>query len=253
MLQKTKYLPEEDIFAIVENLSSAVGDELSAGLRNLGIDEQFSDSKKFLKWDLFNASCVDKFKSGNLVARYARRGGWIMAPLVDFRTGFIFSVIRGDRLSQLCREKAKRNNLHYTDALVKSFNFDVLCANQMSFVNQNQFEEEQIAGIVNGILKDMQIEKEMINRYAVILFEEFNHELTSIKCCIINSELSIVEEEDWSHFISHREPLVTEQISHNDNSSLKQSLSLSEKAEKKIRQLKNVVEKDKEEEKENNL
>jgi hypothetical protein len=250
---KTNFLPEEDIIALIENLAGAVGDELTAGLRKLGIDEHYSDSKKFLKWDLFNLSCVTKFNKGNMVARYARRGGWIMVPLVDFRTGFIFSVMREDRFKQLSRDKTKRDKLHYIDAFVHSFNFDIASAHQMNFINPNQFEEEQVANIVNCILKDMQIEKDMINRYAVILFEEFNHEITSIKCCIINSELNIVEEEDWSHYISHREPLVTEQISQNENPSLKQSLSLSEKAEKKIRQRKNVVEKDKEEEKRNNL
>ena len=243
-----KFFPENDIIRFVDKLSSSLGDELSVGLKELEIEEKNSVSKGYLKWDLFNKNCIRTFSYGDLVARYARRGPWHMVPLVDFRIGYIFTVMRMERFKQLSKSKSKRKKAHYVDAFVESFNFDVRGASQLSIFLEKQFGEDEIAKIVDGILNDMQIDKSIIQKYAVILFDEFNHELISLKCCIINSELEIVDEEDWSSYIKHKEPLVTEVFDKEDNSQYQQSVQLSAKAKNRAKQRKTVDEKKKQEE-----
>lgn len=243
-MEKTyKFISESNIIEVVDKLSSSLGDELEIGLKKMGIDERHSVGKHYLKWDLFNKNCINSFKEGTLIARYAKRGPWNMVPLVDFSSHFIFSVMREERFIELCRGKGKRKRLHYMEAFAQSFNFALGEASQMSVFLEDQDRKEEVAQIVDGILKDMQVEKYAIENYAVILFNEYNHELVSIKCCVINSDLQIVDQEDWSSYIKHRQSIVPEVVEGDNDLQYNQSVSLNAKARERAKQRTNVEEK----------
>lgn len=72
-MEKTyKFISESNIIEVVDKLSSSLGDELEIGLKKMEIDERHSVSKHYLKWDLFNKNCINSFKEGTLIARYAK-------------------------------------------------------------------------------------------------------------------------------------------------------------------------------------
>ena len=59
----------------------------------------------------------------------------------------------------------------------------------------------------------MRMGKGIVNKCAVILYDEYNRDLTSVACCLIDSELNIVEEERWSRLINSSMSVVVETIS----------------------------------------
>lgn len=248
MEERYRFISKENINDLIEKLASSLGDEVELGLKSMEIEEKHSVSRNYLKWDLFNKNCIKAFSEGTLIARYARRGPWHMVPLVDFSSNFIFSVMREARFKELSRGKSRRKKAHYMEAFAQSFNFDLGESSQMSIFLEKQFGEEEVAKIVNDILNDMNVEREAIQNYAVILFNEFNHELISIKCCVINSELEIIEEEDWSSYIKHRESVIPEVVEAEESSQYKQSVSLKPKARERAKQKQAVDKKRKKQE-----
>ena len=68
-----------------------------------------------------------------------------------------------------------------------------------------------------------------------ILFEEYHSELTAVRCCVLDSSLQVVEEEDWSVYITHRESVVVDTVNESSESNVS-SIKLKDKAKKKARQ-----------------
>ena len=200
---------------VVKGLSSAVGDDLLESIRKADLSERYSNSKKFLKWDLINRNFIKAFHNSNIVAEYANRGPWFMVPLVDKRNGVVYSVLREDRFRELRSKKDRRKKPHYIDAFIQMFNFDITKYRQVSFFNDD-FPDEEVCNIVQSVLESLNVVRGIINRHAIILFEEYNHELVNVRCCIVDTNLSIVFEESWNQYIKHEQSTITEQVVENE-------------------------------------
>lgn len=75
----------------------------------------------------------------------------------------------------------------------------------------------------------------MVKRHALILFKSYNNELSSLRCCVVDSNLNIVDKADWSNYIRTNEGVVTERVAekasaYNNPSS---GLKLTQKAKNK--------------------
>ena len=228
-------LPNQNKREIVGCLYEAIGDDLKGCLRREKIEVEKSDAAKLLKWDFINRNFINRFLSGRMTAKYARRGGWYMVPLYDEETKTLFTVMREDRFYQLQRQQSNRRAIHYMDALTSSFNFDLNTNGQLSLFNEPQFADDEIQKVVEGILKEFGIKGNVIKRYATILFEEYNLELVSVRCCILDSSLQIVEQENWSEYINNSESVIVDEIRSTEQSERPQ-IKLKAKAKAKIGQ-----------------
>lgn len=228
-------ISEFDKEQIVKCISEATGDDIRACLRREGINEKKSVGRKLMKWDFINRNFIMNFSVGDVTAEYAKRGAWYLVPLYDRKNNTLLTVMREDRLSALQKKQEKRRKAHYMDALVKSFNFDVQCSRQMSLFDAEQFDKDEISTIVSEILRDFKIEKNMVKRYATVLFEEYNSEVTGVRYCILDSSLQIVFEEDWSYLLDHSESVVVETVSNKETNKMT-NLTLKRKAKDRIGQ-----------------
>ena len=97
---------------------------------------------------------------------------------------------------------------------------------------------DQVNEIVNKIINDLAIPENIVKNHAIILFKSNSYELESIRCCIVNSNLSIVQEDDWSNYIELNESTIMDKVempaSKNENPS--NGLKFRQKAKEKIGQ-----------------
>ncbi|MDE6685883.1 MAG: hypothetical protein K2K17_01040 [Lachnospiraceae bacterium] len=200
---------------VVKGLSGAVGDDLLESIRKADLSERFSNGKKMLKWDLINRNFIKAFRNSDIVAKYANRGPWFMVPLVDKRNGVVYSVLREDRFSELHSKRDRRKKAHYIDAFLQMFNFNITEYRQVSFFNDD-FPDEEVCNIVQSVLESLNVARGIIKRHAIILFEEYNHELVNVRCCIVDTNLNIVFEESWNQYIKHEQSTITEQLAENE-------------------------------------
>ena len=242
MKEKTYSLNDKNRMGIIRCLSEAVGDDVKGCLRRENISDKYSNGKKFMKWDFINRNLIMNFSAGNLTAEYARRGAWYMVPIYDKETGTIYTVMREDRFREIQRKRTKRKKAHYIDALVQSFNFDLKATvvGQLSLFEEQSFERDEIKSIIEDIIKGFDVDKTIIKRYKTILFEEYHSELTAIRCCVLDTSLQVVEEEDWSAYITHRESVVIDTVSVSNGSNMA-NIKLKDKARKKAEQRKLVT------------
>lgn len=215
MEDKAFILEDKKIKSIIKCLSDAIGDDVKGCLRR-----------------------------ENLTAEYAKRGAWNMVPLYDRDTGTIYTVMREERFKEIQRKHSIRKKAHYIDALVQSFNFDLNTEYQMSLFEEQNFSEEEIKHIVDDIIRGFAIGESTVKRYRTILFEEYNSELTAVRCCILDSSLQIVEEADWSKYIIHKESVVVDNVV-DANESHTANIKLKDKAHKKAGRRKLVALKEK--------
>ena len=244
MKEKTYSLTDKIIISIIRCLSEAIGDDVKGCLRRENINDKYSNGAKLMKWDFINRNLIMNFSAGNLTAEYARRGAWHMVPMYDKETGTIYTVMREDRFREIQRSQTKRKKAHYIDALVQSFNFDLKTMRQYSLFEEQAFGEEEVKCIVEDIIKDFGIDKTIIKRYKTILFEEYHSELTSVRCCVLDSSLQVIEEEDWSTYITHRESVVVDTVTDSNELNVS-SVKLKDKARKKAEQRELVALKEK--------
>ena len=231
-------------YSIVKCISDAIGDDVKACLKKEHIDDRKSNAKKFIKWDFINRNFTKNFLSTELTSEYAKRGAWYFVPLFNKETGTLFSIMREDRFNELQKKHFKRIKAHYLDAFVQSFNFDLDQNKQMSLFGTDKFDEKEVKVIVEGILKDFQMDNSVVHRYATILFEEYNSELISIRCCVLDSSLQIVEEESWNEFICYNESVVVDTVEEDSKQKEMPNIKLKDAAIKRIRQNNMVIKED---------
>ena len=231
-------------YSVVKCLSDAIGDDVKACFQREHIDDRTSNAKKFLKWDLINRNFTTNFSSAELTAEYAKRGAWHFVPLFNKETGTLFSVMRENRFNELQKKYVTRTKEHNIDALVQSFNIDLDQNKQLNLFGTEKFDEKDVKVIVEEILKDFQIDNSVIHRYATILFDEYNSELISLRCCILDSSLQIVEEESWNEFIRHNESVVVDIVENSSEQRQMPKMKLKDKARKRMKQKDAVTIKD---------
>lgn len=230
-------LKDTEKYLIIKCLSEAIGDDVKACLQREHIDDKESNGKKFLKWDLINRNFIMNFSDTKLTAKYAKRGSWNFVPLFNKDTGTLFSVMREDRFKELQRNHKKKQNIHYIDALVKSFNIDLVQNKQLSLFDvEEDPDKNEVKKIIEDILKNFHMNNMVVRRYATILFEEYNFELISVRCCILDSSLQIIDEDDWSKFISYKESIIVDMVENGSEEKQMPKIKLKDKARKRIGQ-----------------
>ena len=195
---------------IERSLSDALGDDIKIDIKINELDTGNSIPDRI--WDFINRNIGKNFPDEQYIAKPTKRGRWELKPIFEKSTGILYTLMREERLEELRKEVTKRKSMHYAQALAEALNKDLIPKQeQLSFLQQqNYYDEEKVKQIVHKIFDDLSIPDNIVKRHALILFRSNNYELTSLRCCIVKSDLSIVEEADWNSYIEANESAVAE-------------------------------------------
>ncbi|WP_018703818.1 DUF5986 family protein [Anaeromusa acidaminophila] len=198
------------ISVITKCVSDAVGDDIKGDIKSHGLVTQNSTPTRI--WDLLNTNICKNFNQIDIIANPTKRGPWEMVPIFERNTGIVYSLMREQRFELLKKEFPKRRNAHYIDAFARSLNADLCAAkNQLLLfpLCEKKFNNEEfIQEIIEKIFRDLGVPNELVRHHALILFSSFNNELASLRCCVVDSNLGIVDEVDWSNYIKASESII---------------------------------------------
>lgn len=216
---------------MVTCVQSAVGDDIREDIFSRGLRTQNSTPMRI--WDLLNTGLYSALGTADCMIVSTKRGCWEMVITYERSSGYIYTFMREKRYDQLHKQIRKRGHMHYVDALVRHLNPD-LCApiEQLSLFEVHFTDEEMLSEIVQKLLTDLVESGVIIKRHVLVLFNSSAYELLSIRAVMIDRNLNIVEQEDWSQFISAEESVIAEHTEDTDSPFNKPSrgLNLTSKA-----------------------
>lgn len=236
MLENFNFIPTKEKISIIDGVSAGLGDDTKQILQKESINPKYSNSKKDLKWDLLHRNIRQNLKGSHIMAEFAKVPGWKILPLFDTIEGNLYLLMKEYRFNNILKTRKKRTKDHYMEELVKTFNLGIEDFQQISFIENDNLPPE-VSKVISNILSDISLEKDLIQRFAVILFDDLNDELVSMRCCILDSNFNIVRQDNWSQYIKHDDSIITEKVEPEESlPSMLSDLDLTEKAKKKIGQ-----------------
>lgn len=237
------FIPTKEIISIIDGVSAGLGDDTKQILQKENIDSKYSNSKKDLKWDLLHRNIRANLRGSHIIAEFAKVPGWKILPLFDTIEGNLYLLMKEYRFNNILKTRKKRSKDHYMEELVKTFNLGIEDFRQISFVENDNLPKE-VSKVISSILSDIDLEKDLIQRFAVILFDDLNDELVSMRCCILDSNFNIVQQDNWSQYIKHNDSIIIDKVSPEESlPSMLSDLDLTEKAKRKIGQSEKNTEK----------
>lgn len=236
LLDNFNFIPTKEKISIIDGVSAGLGDDTKQILQKESINPKYSNSKKDLKWDLLHRNIRQNLKGSHIMAEFAKVPGWKILPLFDTIEGNLYLLMKEYRFNNILKTRKKRSKDHYMEELVKTFNLGIEDFQQISFVENDSLPLE-VSKVISNILSDISLEKDLIQRFAVILFDDLNDELVSMRCCILDSNFNIVRQDNWSQYIKHDDSIITEKVEPEESlPSMLSDLDLTEKAKRKIGQ-----------------
>lgn len=243
MIEGFNFIPTKEIISIIDGISAGLGDDTKQILQKENIDSKYSNSKKDLKWDLLHRNIRANLRGSHIIAEFAKVPGWKILPLFDTIEGNLYLLMKEYRFNNILKTRKKRSKDHYMEELVKTFNMGIEDFQQISFIENDNLPSE-VSKVISSILSDISLEKDLIKCFAVILFDDLNDELVSVRCCILDSNFNIVHQENWSQYIKHNDSIIIERVEPEESlPSMFNDLDLTEKAKRKIGQSEKNTEK----------
>ena len=211
-------------------IQNAVGDDIIQFSRDL----KTHNSTPAAIWDFLNTNLCKAFSSPDCMTYDAKRGPWELVLLYEPKSGFLFTFMREKRFSEIRATLEKRKNMHYVDMLVHHFNADLIApTDQLRLYPVNFNDEDHLCEKVHSLLSSFTNCEDLVKHYAIVLFDSAATSLRSVRAVMVDSNLNIVEEENWSQYIDFRESILTEQVDSRiaSNNDPRQGLRLTQKAE----------------------
>ena len=218
-------------------IKDAVGDDIKEDIKINRLVTHNGDSRRI--WDFINRNLSKVYNIDECVANPTKRGPWEMLPVFDKNTGILMTVMRESRFKELGRNKGKRKTIHYMDAFASTLNPNLLPSNgeqELFSISESNDRIEEKKKIVENILQDLGASLSIVKRYVLILFESRGFDLISLRACIINSRLEVVDQDDWSSYIDVSESNVVETI--NDTNAVADTSNLGLKYTEKAKRRK---------------
>lgn len=197
---------------IVQSINDAVGDKIKEDIRRNELKTFNSIPTRI--WDLLNTDLCNIFETPDCMAYITKRGPWQMVMVFEKKTGFLFTFMREKRFLEVQNEVGKRDKMHYVDMLARHLNPDLLAPNdQISFLPPKFNDDEEIlSASVKKLLENLIKDGAIAQRHVLVLFESSHNELISIRGVMIDSNLNIAVQKNWSSHIPVQESVVIDQI-----------------------------------------
>lgn len=193
---------------IVGIINDSVGDRIKEDVRQQRLRTQNSTPTRI--WDLLNTSLCECFESEDCMSYITRRGPWEMVMVYEKKSECLFTFMREKRFAQISQD-GKRKNMHYLDMLARHLNSDLHTAyNQISLFEKKFDDQERLQEAIDKMLRALYEDDVVIQRHILILFESAHYVLNSVRAVMIDSNLNIVAEDNWTHYIMAEESTIVD-------------------------------------------
>lgn len=202
----------EDFKICIEKcINNAVGDDIRLDIQINGFDTGNGTPNRI--WDFINRNMGLYLSEDNYISKPSNRGPWDFKPIFEKDTGTLYTLMREERFIKLKKDIIKGRGMHYAQALAMKLNKDLeMDLKQINFIPKTSADEEYMDVIVSKILSDLNIPNSIIRNHALILFSSKSYELLSLRCCIINSDLDIIDQDNWNMYIQVKESIVVDSM-----------------------------------------
>lgn len=200
-------------------------------------------------WDAMNTEICKVLSSPDCMSSIKKRGFWKLLIAYYKQNGLLFTFMREKRFSDVQAEIRKHGKMTYINMLIQHLNKDLLASvSQTALFDMHSYDEIELAERVKTLIGDFQDEGHTVGHYMLILFDcDSLYEFRRVKAVIVDPNLDIVEESDWSQYIPVKETIIVEKVSDMTSPSNNPSrgLTLKPKAlDRKLRQEDQPPEKD---------
>ena len=146
------------------------------------------------RWDSINEALTSVFQKNNIPFTILKRGFWDLILFCDKNRNFLFSAMRTERFSEICKNP-ENNAPKYFDSLV-SLNSDLEAKASQTTLIGNIYEANDKYNQLESICKSLPQPNDEKYTHAILLFDVKYDDIVSIKLCVVNNKFNIVEEED---------------------------------------------------------
>lgn len=202
-----KFWSDNATKAVVNALINSVGDDILENSHGLTTN----NGRPARIWDFINTHIYHDMPAYGCDVGIAKRGYYEFVPIYHRDSKTLMTLMREKNFFEVSRKQCRRDEAHYLDALVRVLNSDVeFEEEQLSmFSSSHVFKnEEQLAEIAERFLCNFPLDLMDIDRHVLILFSTGGDSLLSIRAVLLDRDLNIAAQEDWSHFIKPQEGAV---------------------------------------------
>lgn len=229
-------IPAEVIQNIYQCLFQAVGEDCQEAESYLGLKTHIS--KPFMKWDLIYRNLIRIFSDSNVLYSTKKRGMWEVMLLYDKNSKMLLSFMRDTRFKNI--QKAKRDHQpQYMRALL-TLNSDLQSEvkQQRLFVDENTSTDgdtQQLKELLNALCMGfMEPVIGEIKHHALVVFASNYGQITSLRACILDSDLDVVSEQNW---LNVSKPIMSNEVEKVSKDDTKHKHpELTERAKQRIKQ-----------------
>lgn len=194
---------------IIQSTSDAVGDLIKEDVRRYRLRTRNGNAGRV--WDFLNTSLCESLDSPDCMTYVVNRGPWEMVIIYEKKTKRIYTFMREARFATIRHDTPKRRRMHYLDMFTRHFNSDLLAPIGQTHMFTKEFaDEHELSELVGKMLYALQADGAVIDRHVLVLFDCRNYQLTSIRAVMIDSNLDIVAEEDWTSSIPSTDSVIVE-------------------------------------------
>ena len=196
---------------IMRSMSEAVGDLIKEDVRRNRLRTHNGNGGRV--WDFLNTELCEGFDSPDCMAYVTQRGPWEMVMVYERESKRLFTFMREARFATIRKETYKRRRMHYLDMLTRHLNKDLLAPVGQTTMFENEFvDQDDLHELVSRLLRDLQRDGVIIERHVLVLFESQNYQLTSARAVMLDSNLDIVAEENWSSKITAQDSVIADVV-----------------------------------------
>ena len=197
--------------ALIRGLSEAVGDLIKEDVKRNHLRTHNGNGGRI--WDFLNTELCEAFNSLDCMAYVTQRGPWEMVMVYERESKRLFTVMREARFATIRKETYRRRRMHYLDMLTRHLNKDLTAPFGQTAMFENEFvDQDDLHELVGRLLRDLQRDGVVIERHVLVLFESQNYQLTSARAVMLDSNLDIVAEENWSNRITARVSVIADTV-----------------------------------------
>ncbi len=201
---------------IIQSAYDAVGDLINEDVRRYRLRTRNGNAGRV--WDFLNTSLCESLDSPDCMTYVVNRGPWEMVIVYEKKTKWIYTIMREARFASIRHNTPKRRRMHYLDMFTRHFNSDLLASIGQTHMFTKEFSDEsELSELVGKMLYALQTDGAVIDRHVLVLFDSRNHQLTSIRAVMIDSNLDIVAEENWTISIPSTDSVIVETEDHMGN------------------------------------
>lgn len=203
---------------IMQSISDAVGDLIKEDMKRNHLKTHNGNGGRI--WDFLNTELCNEFNSPDCMAYLSQRGPWHMVLVYERESKLLFTIMREARFATIQKETYKRRRMHYLDMLTRHLNKDLLApVGQISFIENEFDDQDNLHELIGRLLHDLTRDGAVIERHVLVLFESQNYQMTSIRAVMLDSNLDIVAEDNWSNSITTDDSIIMDSVeSHVDPS-----------------------------------